>query len=225
MLLVDCYLDEAGCEGNFRPFLGPHAEVVRVAHGGALPDDVAVYALVVFSGSGASVWDDRPWLAPLKAFVRRVLDARVPTLGVCFGHQLLADVVAGPGAVVEMARPEVGMITVEASPGRLFAGATRFEVFSSHKDAVDEAAIRRAGVRVVASSVDCEVQAMEIPGVPAFGVQFHPEMRMDEIQSVLARRAVQHPELHLDPAAELARARPRPDVAEALVARAVGRHG
>lgn len=49
----------------------------------------------LISGSSASVYDDDGWIADLEAFVRKLHDAKVPTVGVCFGHQMIARALGG----------------------------------------------------------------------------------------------------------------------------------
>ncbi len=193
--------------------------MVRLSRGGTLPAANKSWPIVLISGSAASVWEDLPWMTPLKEFVQRCLNDAQPLLGVCFGHQLIAEVVAGPGAVVEAPDPEVGWIGVVSEPSSLFRGVEgSFEVFSSHKDAV----VRTRGLEVLARSERCPVQAFQVTGAPAFGVQFHPEMGAAEISAVLRRRAVMHPALALDPEREFTRVRPRADIAAKLVSNVIG---
>jgi GMP synthase-like glutamine amidotransferase len=47
------------------------------------------------TGSRFSVYDDVPWIHRLKAFVRQLRDASKPYVGICFGHQMLAEGLGG----------------------------------------------------------------------------------------------------------------------------------
>ena len=49
----------------------------------------------LISGSAASVYDDREWIAPTEEVVRRLVEEAAPTVGVCFGHQLVAQALGG----------------------------------------------------------------------------------------------------------------------------------
>ena len=62
---------------------------------GELPENVNTCAAYVCTGSRYSVYEDRDWIARLKIFVRELHDARKPFVGVCFGHQMLAEALGG----------------------------------------------------------------------------------------------------------------------------------
>ena len=47
------------------------------------------------TGSRHGVYDALPWIEPLKAFLRACVAARIPVVGVCFGHQILAEALGG----------------------------------------------------------------------------------------------------------------------------------
>jgi GMP synthase-like glutamine amidotransferase len=59
-----------------------------------LPDPAALDGIVI-TGSPAGVYEDHAWLDPLRQFIRRAYDNGTPMLGVCFGHQIMADALGG----------------------------------------------------------------------------------------------------------------------------------
>ena len=69
-------------------------ETVRAHDGVPLPDPASLDGVIV-TGSPAGVYEDHPWLEPLRAFIRGAYAARTPMLGVCFGHQIMADALGG----------------------------------------------------------------------------------------------------------------------------------
>ena len=52
------------------------------------PTDCDAYLI---TGSRAGVYEDHPWIEPATVLVRQLLDAHKPVVGICFGHQLLAQ--------------------------------------------------------------------------------------------------------------------------------------
>lgn len=62
---------------------------------GHYPDAIDANDGYVITGSADSVYDDAPWIDDLTAFVRQLVAARVKTLGVCFGHQIIAQALDG----------------------------------------------------------------------------------------------------------------------------------
>ncbi|WP_435177005.1 type 1 glutamine amidotransferase [Halorussus sp. AFM4] len=152
---------------NFRRELD--ADLVEFdATGGELPETLDFDGVVV-SGSRSSVYWDEEWIPPTKAWVREAIDAGLPCLGVCWGHQLLADVLGGE--VADMGEYEIGYREVEhTGDSRLFDGVDeRFTAFTTHSDAVVELP---PGAEEIATN-DYGVHGFRKDR--AFGVQFHPE--------------------------------------------------
>ncbi|MFQ5565497.1 MAG: type 1 glutamine amidotransferase, partial [Paracoccaceae bacterium] len=79
--MFEAWLGRAGPELAFRAY---------AAHDGTLPADSAECDAWLITGSRHGVYDDLPWIAPLKAFLRDARAAGRPIIGICFGHQILA---------------------------------------------------------------------------------------------------------------------------------------
>ena len=69
-------------------------EVAPVSNGAPFPDLDGVEAILV-TGSPAGVYDVLPWIEPLRDYIRRAYGRRTPMLGICFGHQIMADALGG----------------------------------------------------------------------------------------------------------------------------------
>lgn len=69
-------------------------ETVALLDGAALPAPAACEAILI-TGSPFGVYDDTPWMDPLREFIRNTFAVRTPMIGVCFGHQIIADAMGG----------------------------------------------------------------------------------------------------------------------------------
>jgi GMP synthase-like glutamine amidotransferase len=131
-----------------------------------------------FDGYSALVITGSQWMlasedAPpaTKDFVRAL---KIPTLGICFGHQLMARAHGAEVLSGELVERTERVLVSE--PGALFAQlGPEVEMLESHREFVDYQGAERAGWHVIASSDSCPVEAMHHPTLPLFGVQFHPE--------------------------------------------------
>ena len=132
----------------------------------------------VVTGSRASVYWDEEWIGRLKTWVGDAVEAELPGLGVCYGHQLLADVLGG--RVEDMGEYEIGYRTVEQDGrNRLLEGVdTEMTVFTTHSDRVVEAP---PGATVFAEN-DYGIHGFRKDRV--FAVQFHPEYDMETAETV-----------------------------------------
>lgn len=69
-------------------------ETVPVFEGAPLPDPSTLDGIVI-TGSAAGVYEDHFWLDPLRAFIRQAYSKKTSMLGICFGHQVMADALGG----------------------------------------------------------------------------------------------------------------------------------
>ncbi|MXR50738.1 hypothetical protein GRX03_03845 [Halovenus sp. WSH3] len=138
---------------------------------GDFPEGFGFDACVV-TGSRASVYWDEPWIGDLERWVGEAIETGMPALGVCFGHQLLADVLGG--SVADMGEYEIGYREIEHSgDSLLFEGIDeRFTAFTTHSDYVERLP---PGAELLAEN-DYGVHAFRDGQV--FAVQFHPEYDM-----------------------------------------------
>src|SRR6188768_768992 len=102
-----------------------------------------------------------------------MLELGVPTLGICYGMQLMTDLLGG--TVGSAPHREFGHALVTASPGAtLFAGVPEsIRVWASHGDFVASAP---PGFDVVATSANAPVAAIQNPARKLYGLLFHPEV-------------------------------------------------
>jgi GMP synthase (glutamine-hydrolysing) len=140
---------------------------------------------VIVLGGAMNVHEEveYPWLAAEKRVLARVLDERLPALGVCLGSELLADAAGAP--VSRCSAPEIGWHPVEVLPpgadDPLFGPLPeRFEGFQWHGYGFG----LPPGASALARSAVC-LQGYRLDG-RIWGIQFHAEVSWESIKGWLA---------------------------------------
>lgn len=123
---------------------------------------------IILSGGPASVYEDgAPTIDP------GLLSLGLPVLGICYGHQLLVQLL--DGEVARSGIAEYGRTSLTVDRGGLLLDGQPAEqtVWMSHRDTVT---VPPDGFRVTASTDVCPVAALEDRERRIFGVQYHPEV-------------------------------------------------
>ncbi|TCO70871.1 type 1 glutamine amidotransferase [Rhodovulum euryhalinum] len=131
----------------------------------------------LITGSRHGVYEEHPFIPPLETFIRAALDAGVPVVGICFGHQIIAQALGGQ---------------VEKYAGGWSVGPRTYQIEGRcvtlnawHQDQV----IRPPeGAETVGHDAFCAHAAL-IYGDRAFSVQPHPEFDRDFITGLMETRA------------------------------------
>ncbi|MCR8723064.1 type 1 glutamine amidotransferase [Frigidibacter sp. ROC022] len=118
----------------------------------------------LLSGSKHGAYEDLPFIKPLEDFIRRAYKARVPMVGICFGHQIMAQALGG-----KVAKFEGGWAIGRQSYD--FDGLGTVALNAWHQDQIIEPP---PGARVIARNDFCAYPALAYEG-PALSVQPHPE--------------------------------------------------
>lgn len=130
----------------------------------------------LITGSRHGAYEDHPFIKPLEDFIRKAYAENVPLVGICFGHQIIAQAMGGK--VEKFAGGwAIGPQTYD------FGGKT-VNLNAWHQDQVTE---KPAEAKTIGSSAFCEHAAL-LYGDRAFSVQAHPEYGNDFIAGLMTTR-------------------------------------
>jgi GMP synthase (glutamine-hydrolysing) len=199
----------AGVPGDYEDWiaagmgLDPHeVRVVHAAAGGELPDAAGIAGIAI-TGSGSMVTEQAPWMRRASDWLVAAVRAEVPVLGICFGHQLLAQALGG-AVDYNPAGVEVGTATVT-----LTGAAATDPLFSVLPARLPAQVSHRQSVRALPPGATLLAHSAMEPhhgfafGGRTWGVQFHPEFDeriiacfVDHYRAILAEQGQSAEVLH-----------------------------
>lgn len=176
------------------------------------PASLAGFDGLLIGGSPASVNDENHWIERLSELIRKAFDDGVPMMGVCFGHQAIAQALGGKVG------PNPGSFVLGTTETRLIApapwvsdGEDRITLASAHGEQVTALP---SGAEVLGESAGCKVAAYRI-GSRVFATQHHPEMTPGFLAALIEEFAPDFPpEVGTRARASLARSPEGPRFAE-----------
>ena len=151
------------------------------------PDDVTECDGYILTGSQFSAYDDIPWIHKTKALIRELYQCNIPTIGICFGHQLIAESLGGK---VEKAVDKgwgVGVLSWTIKQPVTWMGDKRCQYFSmraSHQDQVVEAPKKS---QIIAGSDFCPIAGFQLEET-FLTFQGHPEFSKAYNEALIKKR-------------------------------------
>lgn len=131
----------------------------------------------LITGSRHGAYEDHPWIPPLEELIRAIHAVNLPMVGICFGHQIIAQALGGK---------------VVKHPDGWRVGATQYDIEGTpltlnawHQDQVIEPP---DGAEIIGRAEGCDIAAMRI-GERIYTVQPHPEYGAAFMQGLLDHRA------------------------------------
>lgn len=162
----------------------PHLDVTRIdLIGGAPLPPLWAFDAYVVTGSRLDAVVEEPWVLDLGDFLRQAHDAGTATVGICFGHQLIAHVLGGR---VDRAEKGWGVGVHEAeltAASRPSGVPRRFRLLLSHQDQV---VALPPGAELLATSDHAPVAAFRAGSL--LGFQGHPEFSPRFAAALMERR-------------------------------------
>lgn len=171
--------------------------VYRVTEG-QLPERTDECDAWLITGSRHGVYDPLPWIGPLKEFLRKAYAKNVPIVGICFGHQILAEALGGTAEKSDKGWGlGVQKYLIHRKPSWMTGVDGEFSLNALHQDQVtrlpDDA-------EVVAGSGFCPYAVLAYRG-SAISIQPHPEYQPEFFRELIeVRRGKAIPEEDVDAA-------------------------
>ena len=160
--------------------------IIKKAYENDFDSDVKADAFIL-TGSKYSVYNKSPWIEELKKHVKKLIHENNYILGICFGHQILADCL-GAEVVKNKLGWELGSYKINLSEkglqSKLFNGFSRQEiVYESHQDTVTNIP---SNLDILASSKKSNQSFSYNDKI--YGVQFHPEFSKEVTRKLMDLR-------------------------------------
>jgi GMP synthase-like glutamine amidotransferase len=177
----------------FSRLLGPGFEprVYDVA-AGELPEQPDSHPAMLITGSAAGVYEPLPWIRPLLSFLRES-KGRTKLVGICFGHQAMAEALGGRVEKSERGWG-IGLQDYDIWDPASWMGEApqrRIAVPVSHQDQV---VVPPPDARVLAGNAFTPFGMLEYAGSGAISMQFHPEFGADYATALIEHRRTRVPE-------------------------------
>lgn len=130
----------------------------------------------LITGSRHGVYEHLDWMLRLEAFIREIYQARMPLVGICFGHQIVASALGG-----EVVKSDKGWgvglatYTTEQKPSWMQPATESIDIYAFHQDQV----VRLPkDAEILLSSDFCPIAGF-LCGDSVLCIQAHPEFEAD----------------------------------------------
>lgn len=146
------------------------------------PASVDEYDAYLVTGSPSGVYDDDVWIAPLMDFIREAFNAKKKLIGICFGHQVIAEALGGKAEKSDKGwGVGVRSVDVTSHAGLIPDQTQSFNLLYMHQDQVTKLP---PSAEVLASDEFCPIAAFKIND-QVLCLQGHPEFTPEVIDSII----------------------------------------
>lgn len=161
-------------------------ETVSVEKGDALPDPESLDAILI-TGAAYGVYDDTPWMRTLKEWIGFAAENKVPMIGICFGHQIIADALGGDVRKSEKGWG-LGRHTYQLKIKPEWMGEDAPDQFSVGVSHQDQVLVPPADARILGGNDFAPHAALVYARGPILSFQGHPEFSEEFLAALYTAR-------------------------------------
>lgn len=183
-LFVNCAGNPKYCASeHIKPFMQQPYEIVN-AEFEELPENLSCYSHVIIGGSIAPSYES-VWQSKLYAWVNELIKHNIPTLGICYGHQIIIRVYLGKQYIRKRSNENIGWDKMIVLEDDILLGK-RGDIwvpFAFH--GYELCNLPTDKVRILSESNNCDVMAYRLIGKNIYGVQPHFEISRKNAMELL----------------------------------------
>lgn len=153
-------------------------KTIDIASGQKLPNLNSAGGFII-TGSHSMVTDELVWSVRLEKYIKKIASKKIPLLGICYGHQLIAKALGGKSDFNKKGK-EIGMVQIKRlhhsyNDPLLIGFPKKFNAFETHYQTVVKLPPK---AKVLANNYKEKHQMVRFD-TSIWGVQFHPEFTID----------------------------------------------
>ena len=149
------------------------------------PDDKSDYRGFICTGSRFSVYDDAPWIMRLKRFIKELYDNHIKFVGVCFGHQMIAEALGGKCSLSDNGWGiGVKKTVIHKKPPWMNPELGSYNLLVSHRDQIETLPPEGS---LIAGNDHCPYSMITV-GNHFLGIQGHPEFTHPFLEELMQSR-------------------------------------
>jgi len=194
MLLIFNTIITPKARDNFTDIIAPRITFGREFSVFILEDelpDLTHFTHLLITGSELSASQGSEWDNKIISVINYFLNADKPILGICHGHQMIARAIAGNNVCRRSPNGEFGWKKMKITKNRIFENVIQPIFIESRYDEVWNLDER---FDIIASNGQLQVQAFQLKNKSVWGVQFHPEMLLEDGNKMVEKHLCQYPD-------------------------------